>query len=210
MVTVGGATAQDQGNGAWGGASALRGPLLGLLLEQELPVGAYRLSSLLMQRLPAWQVTHSGVANMLKRLLDEGYAAMGPTGSRSYVATAKARLALEDWMRRPLSRQTVREELHARIASASPHHAPLLYAALDAYERECFELLDEGGDATSIEGGPFGSWRSLTISLTRVAADETLHGNIRWAKTAKRWLRDWVATSDASGLPCSRDDSALA
>jgi hypothetical protein len=182
---------------------------LGLLLEQERPVSAYRLSSLLMQRLPAWQVTHSAVANLLKRLVAEGHAELSRDAAHAYVATDTALLALEDWMRKPLTRQTVREELHARIASAGPHHAPLLYQALDDYERHCFELLDDGGEIDP-SGVPSGSWRSLTLHLTRVAADETLHANIRFTKTAKRWLRDWVASSKADGLPSSHDDSAVA
>jgi DNA-binding PadR family transcriptional regulator len=206
---MGGEPEHHQVSPAWAGTSALRGPLLGLLVEQDRPVGAYRLSSLLMQRLPAWQITHSGVANLLKRLTEEGYATVDPARSKGYIATRQARAALEDWMQRPLSRQAVREDLHARIASASPHHAALLYEALEEYERECFELLDEGG-AISAADGPNGSWRSLTINLTRLATDETLHGNIRWAKVAKRWLRDWVAASSAERLRCTRDESAVA
>jgi DNA-binding PadR family transcriptional regulator len=206
---MGGRTAAYEGSSpGWSGTSALRGPLLGLLIEQERPVSAYRLSSLLMQRLPAWQVTHPAVANLLKRLVEEDYARVSAEARRAYVATAKARLALEDWMQKPLPRQTVREELYARIASASPHHAPLLYHTLDCYERECFEMLGEGGGSGA--GAPGGSWRSLTISLTRAAVDETLHGNIRWSKVAKQWLRDWIASSGAERLPCSHDDSAVA
>jgi DNA-binding PadR family transcriptional regulator len=202
-------TAYEASNAAWVGTSALRGPVLGLLLEQERPISAYRLSSLLMQRLPAWQLTHSGVANLLKRLVEEGYACPSAGATRSYFATEKAAPALDDWMQKPLPRHTVREELHARIASASPRHAPLLYKALDAYERECFAILDGGGHL-SRASAPAGSWRSLTVNLTRVATDETLHANIRWAKIAKRWLRDWIAVSGAGSLPCGHDDSAVA
>ncbi len=207
---MGGQTAAYEGSSpGWTGTSALRGPVLGLLIDQDRPVSAYRLSSLLMQRLPAWHVTHSAVANLLKRLAEEGYACPSAGAGHAYVATDKAALALEDWMQRPLSRQTVRDELHARIASASPHHAQLLYRALVDYERECFALLGDSGEV-SVAGAPNGSWRSLTISLTRVAADETLHGNIRWTRVAKRWLRDWIATSGAEGLPCSHDEPPLA
>jgi len=201
--------AQEASSIDWGGTSALRGPLLGLLLEQDQPIGAYRLSSLLMQRLPTWQVTHSAIANLLKRLVAEGYAST-PTGPQGgYVATDRARLALDDWMGRPLSRQTVREDLHARIASASPHHAPLLYRAVAAYERECFDLLDDYGGAIE-RLVPNGSWRSLTLNLTRAAADEMLHGHIRWSRLARRALRDWVESDSADAVPLSRDDSALA
>jgi hypothetical protein len=191
------------------GGSALRGPLLGALLQQKQPVGAYRLSGLLMQRLPAWHLTHSAVANLLKRLLEEGYVSLSSGPMKGYVATSAARLALEDWMRRPLSRQGVREELHARIASSSPHHASLLCKALDDYERECFEMLDADG-GFGIGSLPTGSWRSLTINLTRAAADETLHANIRWSKTARQWIGDWVERSDGEVVGCTRDDSSVA
>jgi DNA-binding PadR family transcriptional regulator len=190
------------------GGSALRGPLLGVLLQQKEPVAAYRLSGLLMQRLPAWHLTHSAVANLLKRLSEEGYVSHSSGPRKGYVPTSAARLALEEWMRRPLSRQAVREELHARIASSSPHHAPLLCMALEDYERECFEMLDLDG-GLGVGSPPPGSWRSLTINLTRAAADESLHANIRWSKIARQWIRDWVERSDGEALPCIRNESAL-
>jgi DNA-binding PadR family transcriptional regulator len=183
---------------AWTRGSALRGPLLGLLLHQERPISAYRLSGLLVQRLPAWHVTPSSVANLLKRLLEEGYVSLGPGSTRAYVATEKAKLALEEWMASPLCRQSVREELHARIASSSPRHAALVYRALDAYERECFDILADSGEP-SAASAPLGSWRSLTINLTRAAADESLHANIRWSKIARRWIKDWVEESRGQG-----------
>jgi hypothetical protein len=201
--------AREASRTTWVGGSTLRGPLLGALLQQERPVGAYRLSGLLMQRLPSWHLTHSAVANLVRRLLEEGYVSLSPGPPPGYVPTAAAELALEEWMHRPLSRQTVREELHARIASSSPRHAQLLCEALDDYERECFEMLDADGCLGL--GNPLaGSWRSLAINLTRAAADETLHANIRWSKLARRWISDWVASSEARAVPCSRDDSAVA
>jgi hypothetical protein len=206
---MGGETATEAGNTIWMGGSALRGPLLGVLLQQERPVSAYRLSGLLMQRLPAWHLTHPAVANLLKRLLDEGYVSRSPGSASRYVPTDAASVALEEWMERPLCRRAVREELHARIASSSPHHAALLYRALDAYERECFEMLAESGEPIA-DSAPFGSWRSLTINLTRVAADESLHANIKWSKIARQWIRDWVEQSHVEGVRCSRDESAVA
>lgn len=169
--------------------------MLGLLLQQEQPLAPYRLSSLLMQRLPAWQVTHSAVANLLKRLAAEGYVALIEAPTRGYAATELARTAFDEWMQGPLSRQTVREELHARIASSSERHAPLLFKALEDYERECFAMLDEAGDI----GGSVatGTWRSLTLHVTRAAADETLQANIRWSRVARRWIKDWLAQSAA-------------
>lgn len=196
-------TAQAKAPSAAGGSS-LRGPVLGLLLEQERPIPAYRLSGLLMQRLPEWQVRHSNVANLLKRLAVEGYAESSDGATTRYQATEKARIAVEEWMRQPLPRQTLREEIHARIASASPHHAALLYQAVDAYEQECFALLDEN-EPTWEPGAATGSWRSLTINLTRSAADETLRGHITWSKLAKQALKDWLAAHGAMRPPRGSD-----
>jgi DNA-binding PadR family transcriptional regulator len=184
--------------------SGLRGALLSLLLEQSGAVGAYRLSSLMMQRLPAWQVTHSAVANLMKRLVAEGYARPSLDNGRTYVGTQKARCVVEDWMEKPLAGHSVREDLHARIATASPRHAPLLYKALDDYERECFEQLDRDARPNGLT--PCRSWRSLTISLTRAALNETLHGNIRWCQLARQWISDWAAASGEVDLPAFRED----
>jgi DNA-binding PadR family transcriptional regulator len=197
-----GETARELAGSAWSGGSTLRGPLLGVLLQQEEPISAYRLSGLLMQRLPAWHVTHSAVANLLKRLSAEGYVCGGAGPGSTYLPTEQAEQALEEWMQRPLSRQAVREELHARIASSSSHHAALLCKVLDDYERECFELLDADG-GTGSGDPPSGSWRGLTINLTRAAADESLHANIRWSRIARRWIRDWVEHSRTQSLSSS-------
>lgn len=186
---------------AWIGGSALRGPLLGLLLRQEQPTGAYRLASLLMQRLPLWGVTASGVAGLLARLADEGFVARTPGHSKTYSATDKAALALEAWMQRPVPRQSVREELHARIASSSVRHAPLLLKALDAYEQECFQMLAGGPSLDATKG----SWTSLTINLTHAATDENLHASIKWSKIARQWIEEWVEDSSAQ-MDSDRDD----
>jgi hypothetical protein len=145
-----------------------------------------------MQRLPAWQVRHPAVANLLKRLVDEGSVSCIPGPTKAYCSTDRAHLAVEQWMASPLHRESVREELHARIASSSPHHAPLLEKALETYERESFALLAESPPAEASSG----SWRSLTINLTRAAADETLHANIKWSKIAREWIREWVTDHD--------------
>jgi hypothetical protein len=149
-----------------------------------------------MQRLPAWQVRHSAVANLLKRLVDEGYVSCIPAPTKTYCATDRAQLVLEQWMARPLHRESLREELHARIASSSPHHAPLLVKALETYERESFELLAQSPPTETSSG----SWRSLTINLTRAAADETLHANIKWSKTARDWIKEWIADHDTESV----------
>jgi hypothetical protein len=175
------------------GTSALRGPILGLLLRQERPLSAYRLSGLLAQRLPAWCSTPQGVSNLLNRLVSEGLVSRVPGTAVTFTATDTAPLALEEWMRRPCSTQHIRDELHARIASSSVHHAPLLLQALDEYERECFRML---ADEPS-EGATHGSWTALTLNLTNAAVDESVRANIKWCKLARQWIKEWIKDASA-------------
>jgi DNA-binding PadR family transcriptional regulator len=201
-INVGTDAAREASSASWIGGSALRGPLLRLLLEHDRPIGAYRLSSLLMQRLPGWQLTHSSIANLLKRLVEEGYVTCQSGPTQVYLASERAALAIEEWMRTPLSRHAVRDELHARIASSRPQHAPLLFKALQDYEQECFDSLQDGGRTDA----PSGSWRGLTISLTGSAVEENLNANIRWSRIARRWIRDWVENSRDQAVSSGQGD----
>jgi len=201
-INVGTDAAREASSASWIGGSALRGPLLGLMLEHDQPIGAYRLSSLLMQRLPGWQLTHSSIANLLKRLVEEGYVTCEAGSTQTYLASPQAELAIEEWMRTPLSRHAVRDELHARIASSKPQHAPLLFKALQDYEQECFDSLQDGGRRDA----PGGSWRALTISLTGAAVEENLNANIRWSRLARRWIRDWVEELRGQALSSGEGD----
>ena len=178
----------------WTGNSPLRGPLLALLLRQEQPIGAYKLSTLLQRRLPAWQVTPSAVSHLLKRLVDEGLVCTTAT-PRTYAATAKTRVAVEEWMRQPLERQAEREELHARIVSSSPHHASMLIELLDEFELESFAAIrnSENLDLTR------GSWTSLTIDIACLATDKALNAKIDWSRAARARITEWVENERARG-----------
>jgi DNA-binding PadR family transcriptional regulator len=184
--------AEQATSDGWGRSSALRGPLLGELLRQREPVGAYRLASMLMRRLPAWGITHSAVSHLLRRLEREGFVSRMPGSPAAYSASPRAERALEDWMQRPCPKQAIRDELHARIASSSPRHAPILLKILNDHEEECFEML---GRRASTEGMPRASWVSLTINLNHAAMDETLHANVKFCKTARRWIEEWMASA---------------
>jgi hypothetical protein len=67
--------------------------------------------------------------------------------------------------------------------------APQLLDALDAYERECFELLRQTNEAEV----PMGSWAGLALNLTRMAVDESLQAELRWIATARAWIKDFLA-----------------
>lgn len=189
----------------WIGTSPLRGPLLALLLRQEHPIGAYKLATLLGRRLPAWKVDPSAVSHLLKRLHDEGLVSSGPTKrSKTYSATTRTRPAVEEWMKQPLDGQAVREELHARIVSSSPHHAPMLLTALEKLELEAFAAV-AGDDAPE---QALGSWTSLTIDITRQGEDKTLRAKIDWSRVARQRITEWVERPRGSVEP--QDGPAVA
>jgi|GEM_PF-3015394 len=173
----------------WDGGSPLLGPLLGELLRQERPVGAYKLASVLRRRLPGWGIRHSSVYNLLKRLEREEIICRVAGTPTAYSAGPRTAIVLDEWMQRPYPKQSMREELHARIASSSPRHASILLDQLDAHEKECFEMLGREGEM--METIPRGSWMALTINLNQAAVDETLHAKIKFCKTARRWIEEW-------------------
>jgi len=191
----------------WIGTSPLRGPLLALLLRQEHPIGAYKLATLLGQRLPAWKVDASAVSHLLKRLHDEGLVSSGPTRrSKTYSATAKTRPAVEEWMKQPLEGQAVREELHARIVSSAPHHAPMLITALEKLELEAFAIVTSDQEPEQARG----SWTSLTIDITRQAEDKALRAKIDWSRLARHRITEWTESQRRRGSAEPHDGSSVA
>jgi DNA-binding PadR family transcriptional regulator len=176
--------------------SPLRGALLALLLSEQTrgPLGGYRLTTLVERRLgPAWRVTRQSVYGALERLEDEGVVASinrdaAGSGQRVYAATSAAPAVLEEWMRRPVSREPVRVELQAKIAVSQPEHAPHLLEALDGYERDCFEMLRKTREAEVTPG----SWAALAMNLTRAAVDEGIQAELRWVAVARRWINEFV------------------
>jgi hypothetical protein len=75
------------------------------------------------------------------------------------------------------------------VLGTAPQDAPRLLRALDAYERDCFEMLRETSEAEV----PMGSWTGLTMNLTRLAVDESLQAELTWVTLARRWIEDFVA-----------------
>jgi DNA-binding PadR family transcriptional regulator len=170
--------------------SALRGPLLGLLINQEQPSHIYKLKGLLAQCLPMWRVEKSHVRYTLRLLQSEGLAhsiTSTEGGLTVFAPTDQTRFALDEWMEQSVSIPAVREELHARIVSSCPHHAPLLLEALDVFERRCYARLKE----TPGPEGSMRSWRSLMINAVHAAEDEDINAKIRWAKTTKKRIMDY-------------------
>jgi hypothetical protein len=106
-----------------------------------------------------------------------------------YAATDRAETALSEWMRSPVSKEPVRVELQAKIAMSRAGDAPQLLSALEAYERECFDMLRQTNEAEV----PMGSWTGLAMNLTRVGVDESIQAELRWVTLARRWIEDFLA-----------------
>jgi DNA-binding PadR family transcriptional regulator len=188
--------------------SPLQGVLLALLLgEQEQPLHGYMLTTLVERRLgPAWGVTRQSVYGALNRLEQEGLVSSAwktatvrgeGHGQRVYVATDRAEAALSAWMQSPVCREPVRVELQAKIVISRVQDAPQLLRALDAYERQCFEMLRETNEAEV----PMGSWAGLALNLTRMAVDEGLQAELRWIATARRWIKEFLAETSREPNP---------
>jgi DNA-binding PadR family transcriptional regulator len=184
--------------------SALQGVLLALLLGEQEPLHGYKLTTLVTRRLgPAWGVTRQSVYKALKALEQEKLvcSTLKATpvrggrgrGRKVYFAAGGAEQARAAWMESPLSRQPWRVELHARMAVSRIEDAPQLLQKLDAYERDCFAMLRESGEA----GVPMGSWAGLALNLRRMAVDAGLQAELEWIATARRWIREFLAEAES-------------
>jgi DNA-binding PadR family transcriptional regulator len=182
------------------GASPLRGVLLALLLdEQERELSGYRLTTLLVRRLgPAWDVHRQSVYRALRQLeAEELVSSREQTsmvrdgtrhGQRVFRATTRAEAARTGWIEGAASKEPVRDELHAKIAVSRAQDAPSLLRALDSYERSCFALLRQSGEAEI----PVGSWASLSMNLARAAVDESIQADLKWISKARAWIKDYT------------------
>lgn len=189
-----------------GGSQAMRGALLGMLLER--PGHGGDLASRLAARLgETWRVETNDVYRLLAQLENSGLAISrerptpGSSGRRHVVyhptdATAEA---LTLWMETLLPREPVRLGLHSKLSVARPQDAPSLLVALSEYERECRALTQHVSPAS---GQPH-SWAALCMDCTREAVLAQLQSEIEWAAHTRRRIK-------ASGTPtvCSCKRSA--
>lgn len=180
---------------SWMRGSPLKGVLLGLVSELEQPTHAYVLAGMLARRLgPAWQVDRKSVYQMLSQLRSANLVSSEPSPTRRgvldvYFPTEHTEAALVLWMETNASKSPVREELQAKVAVSRPQDVPSLLRALDAYERECFEMLNA---TTEAEVGT-ASWPGLGMALARIAADEHLQAELRWVMTARQAIQEFMA-----------------
>lgn len=175
--------------------SPLKGVLLGLVAELERPAHAYVLATMMARRLgPAWQVDRKGVYQMLSQLQAAKLVSSEPAPTRRgvldvYFPTEHTEDALAVWMETHASKSPVREELQAKVAVSRAKDVPSLLRALDAYERECFEMLK----ATTEAEVATGSWSGLAMALARIAADEHMQAELRWVMTARHAIEEFMA-----------------
>jgi DNA-binding PadR family transcriptional regulator len=182
---------------SWMRGSPLKGVLLGLVAELEQPTHAYVLAAMMARRLgPAWQVDRKGVYQMLSQLQSANLISSEPSLTRRgvldvYFPTEHTEAALAVWMETQASKSPVREELQAKVAVSRSKDVPSLLRALDAYERECFDMLK----ATTEAEVATGSWSGLAMALARIAADEHLQAELRWVMTARQAIQEFMAQS---------------
>jgi len=185
-----------------GGSQAMRGALLGMLLER--PGHGGDLASRLAARLgEAWRVDTNDVYRLLAQLENSGLAVSreGPTRDSSgrrhvvYHPTEATAEALTLWMETLGPREPVRLGLHSKLSVARPQDAPRLLVALREYERECRALAQHVSPA----GGHARSWAALCMDCTREAVLAQLQSEIDWAALTRKRIN-----ASATPTACTR------
>lgn len=177
--------------------SPLKGALLALLLELGEPTHPYRLATLLARRLgPASRVDHDAVYKMLTPLVKAGLVGCEvrdkATGSwqrqRVYRATELTEDARRAWMAAPLSYEVAREDLRVRIAFSRASDAPVLLGALDVFEMQCMEQLEE----CEAHGVPVGTWPGVVLNVACDWADEHVRADLSWVMNTRESIREYT------------------
>lgn len=177
------------------GITSLKMAVLAALVEQ--PGHGYHLANRLGMRMgPAWQVEPKRVYEVLKELEAEGMASSVAELSsdegrlrRKYTATPLAEEERARWMDERQPVPLVRADIHARIAFSCPEDAPRLLAALDEYEMDNMEMMEQYAEA---EFRP-AAWRGRVLNLMRVEGREQLEAEIRWIMRARREIQEYLA-----------------
>ncbi len=186
-----------------GPSTSMRGVLLALLLER--PGHGGDLASRLAARLgETWRVDTNDVYRLLEQLEQTGLAIAREEPMRNderrshlvYHPTADTCAAVTLWMEAALPRERVRLGMHAKISVAREQDAPLLLAALEAYERECLALAGHCAE----EDSPAASWAALCLECSRDAVAAQLRPDAAWAARTRRRIRECIAEEDAPWL----------
>jgi len=191
-----------------GASGALRGALLGLLLE--CPGHGADLANRLVARLgKTWRIDVNDVYRVLEQLEKQGLAISRNQPVQDgrqrtqlvYHPTWATSEALTLWMETQQPHEPVRLGWQAKLSVARPQDAPRLLRALQAQERECLTL------ATSLaqtrEQGR--TWEAVCRDCSSEAVLAQLHAEIEWAANTRRRIQ---AANAQPGIP-SRADHAM-
>jgi DNA-binding PadR family transcriptional regulator len=179
-----------------GASAAMRGALLGLVLER--PGHSYELGNRLVMRLgETWRINQPDVYRLLKQLEDGGLVCSSEEPRRGalrgthpvYFPTDRTEDALARWMETLVPMAPIRVGLQAKLAVARKRDTPRLLMALKQYERECLDLLRS---TPAMPGGP-PSWKALFMDCTREAVDGQLRQEIAWAQHTRKRIREYAA-----------------
>ncbi len=190
-----------------GASGALRGALLGLLLE--CPGHGADLANRLVARLgETWRIDVNDVYRLLEQLEKRGLAVsrnQQVEGRRQrtqlvYHPTWATSEALTLWMETQQPHEPVRLGWQAKLSVARPQDAPRLLRALQAHERECLRL------ATSVAQtrGQGRTWEAVCLDCSREAVLVQLHAEIEWAANTRRRIKEANAQP---GIPSRADHS---
>ena len=176
-----------------GASAALRGALLGLLLER--PGHGGDLANRLIVRLgETWRIDANDVYRLLEGLEADGLASSVEEPRRGnerrtrlvYHPTEQTARALTCWMETLKPREPVRVGLQAKLAVAREGDYRRLAVALRQHERECLELaqLVCPSDSQPV------SWAALYMDCTRDAVYATLRAEIQWAARTRQRIEE--------------------
>lgn len=147
-------SAADETSWMRGPSAALRGALLGLIVERS-GRGSYELANLLVERLgDIWRIDTKDVYRLLKQLEAADLVRSTEAPKRRqrgthpvYFPTEQAEQALALWMGTLFPMAPVRVGLQAKLAVARPEHVGGLLLALRAPNKKRF------WDAVAVDGG---------------------------------------------------------
>jgi DNA-binding PadR family transcriptional regulator len=178
-----------------GPSSAVRGSLLGLLLER--PGHGGDLASRLKARLgETWRIDSNDVYRLLKQLENDGLVGSRVQPGRGrqrqpqvvYYPTDKAPAALTLWIQTLLPREPVRLGLHAKLTAAREQDIPSLVAALREHELECRRL----ADLVAVDDSETGTWRALCVDCVRDIVHGQLCAEVEWAARARQRIGEYA------------------
>lgn len=180
--------------------SMLDSVVLGFLAERS--GYGYELGKRIGARMgPGWQFNPSGIYASLDRLEakqlvqhEQRQSRVRSPRSRErifYRATEEGVADFQEWLGSAVRKEPVRMDVLARIAVSRPEHADLLIGALDAYERECLDMI---AGATAHDSGDVAPWDRLVAEGVQDSILQHLRAEISWAKSMRRRIEAFNGT----------------